>query len=234
MKLLKEFIKLIVEEEEKKSRSVAELALCIKKMSNETCYVLYDRELFTEKLSVTWIEDGDEDTELERLSMEAIKAMLTTGAVPPKDGQCYSGTMVKNSASAEPGYGQIVYRVALGLEDTLIPDRRSVTADAIAQWKKIAAGKRGNVKAMKLDNIADPKTPPPEDDCKLIAKSPEDEYLDFAYKLDSAPPETQSLIKKHNETAKFVTKQLSVQANVFEMALVVAADWLFRKSYKPS
>lgn len=227
---LRNFIRSILKEEEKKlQRSTDSLALMIKRSSGgDICYALYDANAFVNAFDSAWIDEGEEDTELEKLGIDSMRAMLITGKVSNNDGACYSGRMVKNSASSAPGYGQILYKVALGLEDTLIPDRRTVSQDAINQWAKISAGKRGNAKTQKLDNVKNPKTPQPEDDCKLIAKSPEQEFLDFAYSLDSAPPETQSLVNRHKNIAKEISKKLGVDEKVFELSMEIAADQLFR------
>lgn len=112
----------------------------------------------------------------------AVIGMLTLA--PPMRGDCHGAWVVK-SAAAHSGYGPMVYDLALSVapNNTLIPDRFSVSDDAEGIWR-FYAKRRGDVQKLPLDDIKDPKTPPPEDDCDVHAEKGKD-WLDTAYRAHS-------------------------------------------------
>ena len=82
--------------------------------------------------------------------------------IGPSHGPCHGAKEVR--VSVGPGKGDILYPAAAALSPTgrIVPDRGSVSKGAQGRWAKFPpeAG-------LELDDIYDPKTPPPEDDCEV-------------------------------------------------------------------
>lgn len=73
-------------------------------------------------------------------------------------------------ASAGPGGADIARTVyglgyALSPSGIIMPDRASVSGAAKAAWARVAG--KGGRKVLPLDDITNPKTPDPQDDCRL-------------------------------------------------------------------
>ena len=91
---------------------------------------------------------------------ESVVAMI---AIAPAKGPCNGAWEVKLSAG--PGRGKLVYSMGyyLSPNGALISDRQSLSLPAQGAWKK--ASKKG--KGKPLDDITDPKTADPSDDCAV-------------------------------------------------------------------
>jgi hypothetical protein len=90
---------------------------------------------------------------------------------------------------AGPGYGRILYGLGYNLtpEHRLMPDRDYTSARAGRAWAG-AAGKR--LRGLPLDDIEDPATPDPSDDCTVKVPRSEggpDPVLDVAYEGGELP-----------------------------------------------
>lgn len=139
---------------------------------------------------------------------------------------------------AGPGYGKQIYGVAYAMSPSkkLIPDRFSVSTDARDAWKGVAA--KGKLKKEPLDNYADPKTPPKEDDCEVWSadSDPNAAVLDNSYQDASTVSEFSKMKNNHEKaieevdnlaervrlTGRWVMRQLSMYGMTF-----------FRAHYKP-
>jgi|688.fasta_scaffold01425_4 hypothetical protein len=92
--------------------------------------------------------------------------------VKPKD-PCWDAMMIASIA----GPGKLMYGIAYALSPSglLISDRDSMTDVAVSAWRNMST--KGNRDKKKLDNVSEPATPEPNDDCVL---RPE-EFLNYAY-----------------------------------------------------
>jgi hypothetical protein len=129
--------------------------------------------------------------------------------------------------SSIAGPGKLMYGLAYALSPSglLISDRESMTSDAVSAWKGMAGkGTRGK---KKLDNVAEPETPEPEDDCKV---RPE-EFLNYAYKAEGWEQETlRSLQDEHERLAKRVC-QGDLTRSIFESSITSAGFSYFSTRY---
>lgn len=92
--------------------------------------------------------------------------------VKPKD-PCWDAMMIASIA----GPGKLMYGIGYALSPSglLISDRDSMTNVAVSAWRNMSAkGTRGK---KKLDNVTEPETPDPADDCVVL----KDDFLNYAY-----------------------------------------------------
>jgi hypothetical protein len=98
----------------------------------------------------------------------------------PKN-SCNGAWEVKFSAAENKGDGAIVYAVGFALaypEMMLIPDRKYVSPAARSGWRSQFDKGRPS---LKLDDVENPKTPEPKDDCNVY-NDRDAETIDRAYK----------------------------------------------------
>ena len=129
------------------------------------------------------------------------------------------------------GPGKLMYGLAYALSPSglLISDRdpASMTAQSISAWRSMAA-KSGRGRK-KLDNIADPQTPEPEDDCDI---RPE-EFLNYAYESEGWEGETlRSLRAEHERLVKRLTSGGDLSRLLIELAISSAGFAYFQTRYK--
>lgn len=94
---------------------------------------------------------------------------------------CNGAWEVKFSATKNKGEGGLAYAVGYALahpEMMLIPDRTFVSAAARRSWSSQFEKGRPS---LKLDDLEDPRTPDPKDDCKVY-KDEDAETIDRSYK----------------------------------------------------
>lgn len=131
-----------------------------------------------------------------------IFGVIDVGEPLDSDGDCYNAYQVDIS-SAQKGYGPLIYDLAMYILNKdgvpLTPDRRTVSPDASGVWN-FYKSKRGDVASKPFDDIENPRTPSPEDDCRLHKNEP----LDSAYmqNSDKLSGTLQSLVNNHNEFVK--------------------------------
>jgi len=141
-----------------------------------------------------------------------VSSHLASGAKPKKlvDGlrKCLVGSMSLTKGSTAPhgawtvvfakakrGYGPMMYDYAMKRLGAIMSDRNDVSMDARNVWKKYF--ERRDVVHMPIDDIENPKTPPPEDDGEVFSKDPKDP-LNYVYRAVSRstteylPAETRS------------------------------------------
>jgi len=129
--------------------------------------IVYNTELFQNILDKKAVELG--------LPEAAAMAAGTPGVVfayiqirPPWNdyGTCNGAWYV--SMSAGRGYGKMLYGLAYAATPNglLMPDRDSVSDDAFKGWTKASRSRRG----ISFDDVNNPKTPDPGDDCRLHKK----------------------------------------------------------------
>lgn len=129
------------------------------------------------------------------------------------------------------GPGKLMYGLAYALSPSglLISDREpeAMTAQSISAWRNMATkSSRGR---KKLDNIAAPATPEPEDDCDI---RPE-EFLNYAYESEGWEGETlRSLQTEHERLVKRLTSDGKVSRLLVELAISAAGFAYFQTRYK--
>lgn len=87
--------------------------------------------------------------------------------IGPSTGPCWGAREVR--VSVGPGKGDTLYPIAAALSPTgrIMPDRGSVSPGAQSRWAKFPPESGAD-----LDDINDPQTPPPEDDCEVHRAMP--------------------------------------------------------------
>lgn len=182
MKNLRALIRYIIQEESRPQRTPHEgLALTVKSLSSSATAVIYDKTGLLTVLDDILFSSQDSPGTLKDLAQMItdkgiIKGFVEVGIPAGGEGNCNDAWEV--SMSAGPGYGGILYPVAFGIAawngKTLMSDRGGSSPAARGRWGKEATQGR---KSHPFDDIRDPKTPPPEDDCIMQG----DPILDSSY-----------------------------------------------------
>lgn len=172
--LLREFVQSVLAEAPitLASAAAAGLGLFTYDGENEGFFiVLYDVGRARERV-IALKNSLDEDTDVYG---ELEKALLgvTLGyarLLRPRD-PCNGASEIANSAAVK-GYGPLIYDIAMKFADnhTITADRKNVSLHARRIWDQMKS--RGSsvhtrVDVMYHDDVDDPKTPPPEDDCRV-------------------------------------------------------------------
>jgi len=139
---------------------------------------------------------------------------------------CWDAMMVASIA----GPGKLMYGVAYALSPSglLISDRDSMTSQAVAAWRNMAAkGTRGK---KKLDDINPPhETPEPEDDCVLRPEG----FLNYAYEAEGWEMGTlETMRDEHESLVARVTKDGVLSRDEVEKALTKAGLSYFQARYR--
>lgn len=118
-------------------------------------------------------------------------------------GPCNGGQIVKMSAALEGSkMGLIAYEYALAtVQGGLAPDRTSVSKYAQSVWKKYA--ERSGIEKKKFDNIKNPKTPDPSDDCLLTGS----DTLDQSYWTNNLSNSFSTLLARHSDCMQVVRQE---------------------------
>jgi hypothetical protein len=184
--------------------------------------VLYDfeqaKEEFDEIISDRLVEEGDEvysDDLTEAILYSAYAVMRLrpfnsslyrnySNSSRQQVGPCNNAWEVIRLASRERGYGWRINQLVMSVaKNGTFPDRNSISTDAQKMYTSSAARKSYNVS--KLDNIENPQTPDPSDDCVLWGQNrfPEESKIDYTHNLpyDST---WDSLIKNTNVLIDYV------------------------------
>ncbi len=112
-----------------------------------------------------------------------------------RHGPCNNGFVIMSSVTkaTEKGWGKKAYLAAIATAQksgkSLGPDRDHVSPSAAAAWEEMSK----NLDAHPYDDLSDPKTPPPEDDCKL---DPERPVLNASYTLKSIPSDISTMMQQ--------------------------------------
>ena len=108
--------------------------------------------------------------------------MIYSGVIVEIDGSrgpCNGARHVSGAASRIPkqGWGSAVYLAALDELGPIGPDRGSIKPGAEALWRSF--NKRNDLVRVPYDDIKNPKTPDPRDDCKVLYMK--DVYVNSSY-----------------------------------------------------
>lgn len=90
------------------------------------------------------------------------------------------GTKTVAFVASQPGYGPLLYDIALSIVPGLSPDRRKVSTTAKGVWD-FYLNNRSDIDKKPYDDIVNPKTPSKEDDSVLFKPNKQDNSLNYAY-----------------------------------------------------
>ena len=177
-------------------------------------------------------EDEREQELLDTIYSAAVAVIQIAHSGEQGYGNCRDAWIVH--AAAGPGYGKLVYSVGYELSSSgkLIPDRRSLTSDAINAWMKVKQKSEGEP----LDDIENPKTPDKSDDCVVwpVTKGMKSknklsdglgkEYADVvnrAYALGNTEYDTGQMIARDFDVARIAEKKgMKGLMNIFNAAFI--------------
>ena len=118
----------------------------------------------------------------------------------------YGAYEVTNSASTG-GYGPMMHDVAMAYNPNgaIIPDRHAVSKEESGLYKTYKTG-RGDVEALKLDDVENPATPSKDDDSD-VWKEDEKAHLNYAFKTKNKL-NVKELERNHEAALKDVLKRM--------------------------
>lgn len=162
-------------------------------------------------------------------------------ASPPSHAPCWGAEIVQYSVSADDGLsrdgkmGPAAYDAAMWYAHahSLAPDRSLVSTSAERVWKRYSQrAEGGDVIELPFDDLENPKTPEPADDCYVYG--PSRQSLDSAYYLKSKPDGLASLEQRHSETIEKLYSDYEFDEVELESALHRLAAQLFDSQYEES
>lgn len=114
-------------------------------------------------------------------SPDGIYGYMKVNDPSENDSECHGSSEIKLAAAVK-GYGPLMYDIAMSNSPNheIHADRVAVSTDARAVWS-FFRDKRSDVEALKFDNVDDPQTPSPEDDCN-VHEPEKNSAVDYAYK----------------------------------------------------
>jgi hypothetical protein len=142
------------------------------------------------------------------------------------DGPCNNSYVVRRSVTSFPGWGRKAYIAAVDAAAELGPDRGVVKPGAEKAWAAIS----GNLEAHPYDDVNNPQTPEPEDDCTIHTGRP---ILNASYSINGSPPSDISVMLK-NGSRHFEMLQKHGGEEIVNMAkkvLKIEFDSIFREKY---
>lgn len=144
----------------------------------------------------------------------------------PGESPCNDAKVVMSAAASKgSGLGPVAYEAAMWLTGGLTSDRYDVSSQAAGVWRKF--GSRPDVTADPFDDVSDPKTPPPDDDCELH----DTPQLNYSYKLRNKPQGLDTLMSRHERCDEFCR---SHGVNGLEFYIFLLYKELFRHRWEDS
>lgn len=141
------------------------------------------------------------------------------------DGPCNYAYVVRRSVTSFPGWGRKAYIAAVHSAGELGPDRGIVKPGAERAWGAIA----GDLEAHPYDDIENPKTPQPDDDCRLHIGRP---ILNASYTISSAPSDITKMIQSGERHFTMLEKHGDpIIVSKAKMVLKIEFDTIFREKY---
>lgn len=144
-------------------------------------------------------------------------------------GPCNYAYVVRRSVTEFKDWGRKAYLAALAAAGELGPDRDIVKPGAIKAWQRIVDA--GYVDAHPYDDVKNPQTPPPEDDCDLHPDMP---ILNASYNLKGSIP-SDILAMQERGMRHFEILEKHGGKEIVDMARKVIGieyDTIFRKKYE--
>lgn len=158
---------------------------------------------------------------MEKLKSYVVGWVQVVDPGPP----CWDAKMIASIA----GPGKLMYGLAYALSPSglLISDRESMTPVAISAWRNMSS--KGSHHKKKLDNVSEPATPEPDDDCIL---RPE-EFLNYAYEAQGwEMGALETMNDNHEAVIGRVTKSGVLSRDEVEKALDTAGLSYWRARYR--
>lgn len=181
-----------------------ELALYRKHRGNYITYVLYDPSAFEYEFEAGESKTGD-----------VTRVIFGFLEVRPHEGECWDAGEIAASA-AQKGYGPLMYELAMSDFHILTSDRSSTSASARKVWN--VYDQRSDVKKLAFDNEDNPKTPPTEDDCKIVRGS-NVAFLNQAYSGEGDSGAKAQLIQNHIKALIDIASSLNINKREIEDAI---------------
>jgi hypothetical protein len=143
-------------------------------------------------------------------------------------GPCNNAYVVRRSVTSYKGWGHTAYLAALDATAELGPDRDIVKSGAAKVWKRLVGA--GYVESNPYDDIKDPKTPQPEDDCEFHAGEP---VLNASYELrGSLPSDILKMQKRGRRHFETLEKHGGKEAvDMARKVIGIEFDTIFTKEY---
>ncbi len=185
-------------------------------------YVLYDPKKFyelTQGIPKDMLETIDPD--------EVIYGYLD---VRPHKTDCWNAAEIK-FAAARQGYGPLMYEMAMSDFGKIMSDHGAGSSpSARGVWQKYAD--RPDVKALPFDDVKNPKTPPKQDDCKMIPDfDGKNAYLNAAYAGSGDASGKDTLMRAHEALIGMMVADGHKKDNV-DLALRMMGDEYFGQRYR--
>ena len=136
-------------------------------------------------------------------------------------GPCNGGQIVKTSAALDGSkMGPVVYEYALATAPGgLAPDRTSVSKYAQSVWKKYA--ERSGIEKKKFDNIKNPKTHDPSDDCLLTGSA----ALDQSYWTNNLSNSFSTLLARHSDCMQTIRQEFETN-RMSSFHVIIKAEFI--------
>jgi len=152
--------------------------------------------------------------------------------LPNQHNKCHNGAEVLMSAARKDSkMGIVAYESALYYATQqfggLYADRSTPSGSALEVWKKYS--ERPDVEHLRFDDVENPKTPPPNDDCHLASKGKKrlSSFIDNVYRLKEKPSALSSLESSHE---KFINSGV-IKEEEFKKQMKTFASNLFNNVY---
>ena len=217
-------------------------ALIVRRSSSDITAVIYDQNKLVDNIEALGKDIFVEDSEtVLQFLMDGIYLGLIQVRKPANP--CNGAWEVSASLGPSKLLARNVYGLAYDLSPTgsIISDRTSVSGDALSAWRGIYSSKSSLERGKKtpsgrtirgrkpLDDIQNPKTPPPEDDCKIY---PGEDALNWSYEAEGwEHGMLQFLEKNHEMTMKDLSKINSSFSHNFDEAIFAFIVDFFGKHY---
>lgn len=173
MNLLREYVRILLQEAAISASDAASQGLALIK----THYIDTELTLFNAEALLEMIKSGEIRTGAD-IHNNYEKIIVGAISINPSEsgGECYGAEQISYPVAIK-GYGPLLYDFALHYSKALMPDRSGTSHSAQQIWKFYDQN-RGDVQSAEFDDVQNPKTPPKEDDCKIV-KGPD--FLNKAY-----------------------------------------------------
>lgn len=224
MNLLREVIRNILVEAAMTTANASNSGLALMRATDKqgrNTYILYEPSIVEQMIT-----SGDIRYD------QIAKGIVGYISVRPHQGECWNAGEVKLSA-AQKGYGPLMYQIAMtDFAGGLFPDRGSTSTAARTVWQKYV--QRGDVEKMPFDDVKNPKTPDPADDCSLASGTSlndETAFLNQAYDAPGDASGRSNLMAAH---AQFIANMEAkgFKKNVVESTIENVGDEYFSARYR--
>jgi len=139
----------------------------------------------------------------------------------PMSDKCNNATRIWVSVATR-GYGPLMYDLVMADNPNgIIPDRSSTSSQAVNVWRHYAND--ASIEAKPLDDIDEPKTPDPTDDCEFVY----DKLLDQSFSGRVPTAAAAKLRQVHDATVR----SSGLPKQEFESSLFQVADGYFTQRY---